>query len=123
MARVGVAYKFLPAKNLLVMGSYDKVLQDAQAGGMGLGCEYLPFKFAAFRVGIRKQNDDILKPSFGLGLKYSFVDVDYSFTMAPSELLDTAVHRLGVSFKFSNDWSGLFQKSGDEEGQDNRFNY
>ncbi|MBI5554323.1 MAG: PorV/PorQ family protein [Elusimicrobia bacterium] len=113
--RAGIAYTLLQNKNLLVAYSYEKVLTDTRAGGMGLGFEYLPFQFAAFRVGVRKQNDDIIKPSFGWGLKFSFIYIDYSFTMAPAELLGVAVHRLGAYLKFGNDLRSIFNRSESEE--------
>lgn len=100
IVRAGLSYKLLADKSLSLTGSYDKIMAQDKAGGIGIGCEYLPLKYLSLRTGIRKQNDSTLRTSFGLGLSLGFFKIDYAFTMAPQELLDTETHRIGISFEF-----------------------
>jgi len=101
LLRAGGSYSFL--KNLLVSASLETVLDDKNAGGVGAGVEYFIIKSFAIRCGSKFQNDGAVKPSFGFGLNFKRIFLDYAFNMASSELKDTEQNHVGLSFKFGKE--------------------
>lgn len=102
LLRAGGSYSFLKRKNLLVAASYETIFDDENAGGIGAGVEYFVIKNFAVRCGSKVQNDGNIKPSFGFGLNYKRIVLDYAYTMASSELKGTEQNHLGLSFKLED---------------------
>ncbi|MBI5574334.1 MAG: PorV/PorQ family protein [Elusimicrobia bacterium] len=100
LIRVGASLSLLKNRNLLLLTSYEKVSDDPDAGGMGFGAEFLPVKYFALRIGAKKQNDETMKPSVGLGLHYDWLSLDYAYTPATAEQDEIEINKIGLSVKF-----------------------
>lgn len=71
------------------------------ANALGLGLEFLLIKDIALRIGVKQTGDDYVHPSFGFGLNFKHLVLDYAFTSVQGGgLKDIGLHHIGLSFKF-----------------------
>jgi hypothetical protein len=93
--RAGVAYK-IPLQDLRF--GMDIVKADDQDYQFNIGVEYVLLDYAVLRIGNQAISEDLLSPTFGLGVnieeKYL---IDYAFSH--HEVLG-ATHRFGITFRF-----------------------
>ena len=102
LIRAGCSYSLLRNSSLLLAASYEKIFSDDNSGGIGAGVEYRFIEYFLLRGGTKFQNDGTVRPSFGFGLNFKSISLDYAFTMSSSELEQTSANRIGLSAKFGN---------------------
>jgi hypothetical protein len=80
LMRLGASYYLSESRKLNLAGSLEKVFEEDNASGIGLGIEWWPIKYIALRFGIKSpaNKKSISGVSLGLGLRYEQFDFDYS---------------------------------------------
>jgi hypothetical protein len=99
---IGGAVSLLENKNLNISAALENVANDANAGGMRMGGEYLFNKYFALRGGFIPVKNNNIETTLGFGLKYDRYGLDFAATIAPGEASDMNVFRLGFSVKFGD---------------------
>lgn len=95
--RVGGAFKLLPRGNLLATMDYWKPRDDAAA--IGIGMEYRPNRFFAFRGGYQIGTDFSGFDASAYGLTFNFENFGIEYAFVPREKLGD-VHRAGLNVTF-----------------------
>ena len=99
---IGAALSLLEKKNLNISAAFENVANDANAGGVRIGSEYLCNKYFSLRGGFIPIKNNNIETTLGLGLKYERYGLDFAATIAPGEASDMNVFRLGFSVKFGD---------------------
>ena len=86
----------------------DYLMTSYESGDIRMGSEYLFSGLGALRAGYGSNG-----VSFGAGLSYSFVDLDYSFGSSVAEELPMT-HRFSLTFNFGKTRSQLLEIAEDE---------
>ena len=100
--RLGIAYRTLDGKNLILAAAAEDSTFDKNASGLRIGSEYAFSQNFALRGGFIIENNGDSRPTLGLGVYYLGFGLDISSTISPASMEDINVLRFSLSYKFSS---------------------
>ncbi len=93
--RAGLAYRFYPSRFQISLDAVKSIDTDVL---INLGMEYVFQNLVAFRLGNQFRQDEVLRPSFGIGLQVmKTYMINYTYA-ALTDLGET--HRIGLTLGF-----------------------
>jgi len=102
LMRYGASYSLLKNRNLLISYSHQDVNDDSAASWSSFGAELYLSRVIALRAGTRSGSDGSTVQSFGFGLNFPRIVLEFAQTMSPSALDGMNTSTFDLQFKFNS---------------------